>query len=73
MSFEDGDPGRDPQRADDADVQARTQSDLDLIRLPIAKTIDESLLKQQWSGALRDLQKNKKWDGFVFEMELLEP
>ncbi|HLJ57791.1 MAG TPA: hypothetical protein VKT77_22330 [Chthonomonadaceae bacterium] len=72
MPFEDGnqDP---PYNPVDADVQAHSQSKVALLRLPVGRSLEEAAVRRQWSGALRGLASNKKWEGFVLEMEALEP
>ena len=48
--------------------QARTQSKLNLLRLPFQGALDENALVKQWQKAFKDVALNKQWDGFVLEM-----
>lgn len=62
-------PGEDPQEAPPEDKQARSQSRIIMLRLPFTGGLDEISLVKQWQSALKDLRKNKKWDGFVLELQ----
>lgn len=48
-------------------VQARSQSSLTIVNLPVPAPLDESEILRQWSGPLQSIGKNHSWDGFVLE------
>jgi len=52
----------------DEAVQAKTQSQVALLRLPLTGALDTGNVALQCRGALEDLGRTRKWDGFVLEV-----
>ena len=50
-------------------VQARAQSKLTIVNLPIHASLGEAAIMHQWSGPLQSIGKNHSWDGFVIECQ----
>lgn len=68
LDFEDAAAPAELKPAPPPNEQARAQTSINLLRLPIGAALDESLLKQQWGDLLKEFSKSALWDGFVFEM-----
>jgi len=54
----------------DEAVQAKTQSQVALLRLPLTGALDTGNIASQWGEALTDMGRTRKWDGFVLELPL---
>jgi len=65
--FEDYTGGEFPQDQDEA-TQAKAQSQVALLRLSLTGALDAGNIASQWRGALEDLGRTRKWDGFVLEL-----
>ena len=48
-------------------VQARAQSKITVVDLPVASPLAEDAILRQWSGPLQSIGKNHSWDGFVLD------
>ncbi len=58
-----------PPDQDEA-AQAKTQSQVALLRLPLIGALDTGNIASQWRSAFEDIVRSRKWDGFVLEMPL---
>lgn len=65
--MEDYTGGEFPQDQDEA-AQAKTQSQVALLRLPLTGALDTGNIALQCRGALADVGRYRKWDGFVLEL-----
>lgn len=50
-------------------VQARAQSKITVVDLPIQSSLAEAAILRRWSGPLQSIGKNHSWDGFVLECQ----
>lgn len=48
-------------------VQARSQSKLTVVNLPMQGPLTETAILSQWLGPLQSIAKNRSWDGFVLD------
>ena len=67
MPLDDYTGGEFPQDQDEA-VQAKAQSQVALLRLPLTGALDAGNIALQCRGALADVGRYRKWDGFVLEL-----
>lgn len=49
-------------------VQAKAQSKIALVRLPLAAPLSAANILSQWADALEQIARNKTWDGFVLDV-----
>lgn len=48
-------------------AQARAQSKLTVVDLPVPSSLAEATILRQWSGPLQSIGRNQSWDGFVLD------
>ncbi len=48
-------------------VQARAQSKLTVVDLPVPVPLTEAAILRRWAGPLQSIGKNHSWDGFVLD------
>ncbi|HLJ54706.1 MAG TPA: hypothetical protein VKT77_06665 [Chthonomonadaceae bacterium] len=68
MSFEDGLLTPDSLPVAPADAQARAESPVNLLRVPIGASLDEATILRRSSDVLATLASRRNWEGFVLEM-----
>jgi len=50
-------------------AQAKAQSKLALVRLPLEGPLTAAAVLEQWASTLGQIAKNKSWDGFVLDVQ----